>query len=371
MRKFGVFAAVMAAIAVSVTGCGSKPATAEPAAEPAQEAPAAETAAPAAQAVPEEEDTQNPVMNFVGVYSDKDSGFSLFIEPTDGVDGAHISVGHTSEDGMEYKAWEITGRFKDNVIPYSNAICFKQTYNPEAEDPQNSITQEDIYSDGTGSFEISADSKITWKDDKENAGEGLVFEWDQERTEQLQQLMQQNQDEDTTSDGMMAMDWAGPYKAENDENLTMEIKVGEDGVLCEITISKKGEGSKAQRWQMKAPYDPEKKIVEYAGASKADVELNEIGEVISSGVIYEDGTGTFTFDPESMTITWKDDKEDAGKDVVFAVDYNTGGTEEGAGEGYELMEGEVVGDPEGAEIPEADMSVPEEPDVDQPEDTNN
>ena len=121
MRKFGIFAAVMAAIAVSVTGCGSKPATAEPAAEPVQEqeAPVAETAAPAAEAVPEEEDTQNPVMNFVGVYSDKDSGFSLFIEPTDGVDGAHISVGHTSEDGTEYKAWEITGRFKDNVITYT------------------------------------------------------------------------------------------------------------------------------------------------------------------------------------------------------------------------------------------------------------
>lgn len=372
MRKFGIFAAVMAAIAVSVTGCGSKPATAEPAAEPVQEqeAPVAETAAPAAEAVPEEEDTQNPVMNFVGVYSDKDSGFSLFIEPTDGVDGAHISVGHTSEDGTEYKAWEINGRFKDNVITYTNGVCFKQSYNPEAEDPQNNITQEDIYSDGTGSFKISADSKITWKDDKENAGEGMVFEWDQERTEQLQQVMSQNQDEDTTADGMMAMDWAGPYKDQNDENLTMEIKVGEDGATCEIAVTKKGEGSQAQRWQMKAPYDPEKKIVEYVDASKADVELDEFGEVVSSSAIYEDGTGTFTFDPESMTVTWKDDKEDAGKDVVFAVNYNASGTEEGSGGGYEPMEGEVIGDPTGEEIPEEDVSMPEEPVVDQSEDTN-
>jgi hypothetical protein len=150
----------------------------------------------------------------------------------------------------------------------------------------------------------------------------------------------------------------------------MEIKVGEDGALCEITVTQKGEGSKAQRWQMKAPYDPEKRTVEYAGASKADVELDEFGEVISSSAIYEDGTGTFTFDPESMTITWKDDKEDAGKDVVFAVDYNASGSEEGSGGEYEPMEGEVIGDPDGAEIPEEDVSMPEEPVVDQSEDTN-
>ena len=372
MRKFGVFAAVMAAIAVSVTGCGSKPAAAEPAAEPAQEqeAPAAETAAPAAEEVPEAEDTQNPVMNFVGAYTDKDSGFSLYIEPTDGVDGARVSVGHVSEDGNEYTAWEMTGRFKDNVIPYTNAACFKQTYNPEAEDPQNSVTVEDIYSDGSGSFEISADSKITWKDDKENAGEGMVFEWDQERTEQVQQLMSQNQDEDTTSDGMMAMDWAGPYKDRNDESLTMEIKVGEDGALCEITVTKKGEGSQAQRWQMSAPYQNDKKIVEYEGGKKMDVELDEFGEVVSSSAIYEDGTGIFTFDPESMTVTWKDNKEDAGKDVVFAMDYNASGTQEESGEGYEPMEGEVIGDPGDQEIPEEDVSMPEEPEPDQSEDTN-
>ena len=71
-----------------------------------------------------------------------------------------------------------------------------------------------------------------------------------------------------------------------------------------------------------------------------------------------------------MTVTWKDDKEDAGKDVVFAVNYNASGTEEGSGGGYEPMEGEVIGDPTGEEIPEEDVSMPEEPVVDQSEDTN-
>ena len=77
--------------------------------------------------------------------------------------------------------------------------------------------------------------------------------------------------------------------------------------------------------------------------------------------IYDDGTGTFIFDKEKMTITWKDDKEDAGKDVQFVMDFNANKSEDGSEDGYDLMEGEMLDEP-GEDFPEEDESTNEGPD---------
>ena len=40
---------------------------------------------------------------------------------------------------------------------------------------------------------IEQDGTVTWKDDKNNEGEGLVFEWDQQLNEQMSQMMTNGQ----------------------------------------------------------------------------------------------------------------------------------------------------------------------------------
>ena len=364
MRKFSILAAVMAAaITVSMTGCGG---TAPAQTEPEEKAPEAVTAEEIPEAVDAESDTQNPAMNYVGAYSDENGkGYSLLIQATDGVDSVMVSVGHTSEDGFDYSAWQMNGKIKDNVITYSNALRVDESYDPESE---NGVTQEEVYTDGTGTFEISDDKKITWKDDKENEGEGLVFAWDQELNDKLQQMIEQNQDEDTTSVGMTAMDWAGDYVDQSDENTTMVMEVQEDSSAIKFTITKKGEGDQALTWTMTGDYNPDEASAAYTDCEKKDVRLDEVGEVVSGDTIYSDGSGSFKFDAESMTITWKDDKEDAGKDVVFVLNLNASGSDEGNGEGsdggYELLEGETLDEP-GEDFPEEEEPVEEESEDDQ------
>ena len=360
MKKISILAAVMAAaITVSMTGCGSG--TAPVQSEPEEKAPEAVTVEEVSEPVEEntETDTQNPVMNYVGAYSDEGGQkYSLLIEATDGVDGVMINIGRLSDDENDYWAWTMSGKIKDNVITYSDAVQIYESYDPESE---NGVIHEEVYTDGTGTFEITEDKKITWKDDKENAGEGLVFVWNQELSDKVQQKMQENQDEDTSSDGFTAMDWAGPYKANNDENLTMEITAGEDGLTCSFSIMKKGEGSEAVNWTMSGPYKDSEASVEYDSCQKRNVRIDEMGEVESGDTIYDDGTGTFIFDKEKMTITWKDDKEDAGKDVQFVMDFNANKSEDGSEDGYDLMEGEMLDEP-GEDFPEEDESTNEGPD---------
>ena len=360
MRKFSILAAVMAAaITVSMTGCGSGTAPAKT--EPEEKAPEAVTAEEIPEAVDAESDTQNPAMNYVGAYSDESGkGYSLLIQATDGVDGVMISVGHASEDGFDYSAWQMNGKIKDNVITYSNAVRVDESWDPESE---NGVSQEEVYTDGTGTFEITQDKKITWKDDKENEGEGLVFVWDQELYDKLQQMIEQNQDEDAVSAGLTAMDWAGPYVDENDDNMTMVIEVPEETGTIRFTVTKKGEGDQAQTWTMTGDFNADDASAAYTDCEKMNVRLDEYGETMSGDTVYKEGTGSFKFDPDTMTVTWKDDKEDAGKNVKFVLDLNANGSEEGSEGDYELMEGEMIDEP-GEDIPEEEIVDEEEDDED-------
>ena len=50
-----------------------------------------------------------------------------------------------------------------------------------------------LYEDGTGTIVIEQDGTVTWKDDKNNEGEGLVFEWNQQLYEEVLQKMTDGQ----------------------------------------------------------------------------------------------------------------------------------------------------------------------------------
>ena len=77
-------------------------------------------------------------------------------------------------------------------------------------------------------------------------------------------------------------------------------------------------------WMMTGEFDLETMSITYTECVKTEYGLDADGNITSENKIYEDGTGRFVIDDESQTITWIDDKEDAGKGSVFAFQYDYG-----------------------------------------------
>lgn len=123
----------------------------------------------------------NPVSKYAGAYTDENGGtYSLLIEPTDDVDNVYVTIGHI--DNQDYYIWDIYGKIENGEIKYADAACFR-LYPDDQSD--TGAGQEVKYEDGTGTITISKEGQVTWQDDKENAGEGLVFVWDEALNAQL------------------------------------------------------------------------------------------------------------------------------------------------------------------------------------------
>lgn len=199
MKKHTLIAVLTAAaITLSLAGCGSKaPAEAEnesgaggttayesvigdTAVEPVEEAGTANTEII--------EEGQNPIMNFTGAYSDKGGEYSLYLGASDAYDGVYLTIGHMQQD--KYVIYEAVGSIKENVVTYKDCIAYEPVPDANAE---NGVAYTTLYEDGTGTIVIEQDGTVTWKDDKNNEGEGLVFEWDQQLNEKMSQMMTNGQ----------------------------------------------------------------------------------------------------------------------------------------------------------------------------------
>lgn len=136
-------------------------------------------------------DGENSDLPKSGAYTEETGkGYSMLLTFTDEDSDVYVSVGHMDEDSQTYYAWEIFGENNNNVITYSGASCVKQAFDPESE---TGVSTETVYSDGKGTIEITKDGKFIWKDEKVNDGEELVFAWDQELNDKLNELQQQDQ----------------------------------------------------------------------------------------------------------------------------------------------------------------------------------
>lgn len=136
-------------------------------------------------------DGENSDLPKSGAYTEETGkGYSMLLTFTDEDSDVYVSVGHMDEDSQTYYAWEIFGENNNNVITYSGASCVKQAFDPESE---TGVSTETVYGDGKGTIEITKDGKFIWKDEKVNDGEELVFAWDQELNDKLNELQQQDQ----------------------------------------------------------------------------------------------------------------------------------------------------------------------------------
>lgn len=62
--------------------------------------------------------------------------------------------------------------------------------------------------------------------------------------------------------------------------------------------------------------DDETLAIEYSGSSKLILTCDENGDVTNEETVYEDGTGTVTFNNDG-TFTWHEDASETGEDLIF------------------------------------------------------
>lgn len=121
--------------------------------------------------------------------------------------------------------------------------------------------------------------------------------------------------DDVEEDGQNpAMNYVGTYGC---GRATVVIGAeGKDGMNAVITwASSAWENSS---WTMSGTFDPDSLKFEYGNCVKTDYVYNEDGDVESETEAYTDGKGSMTFtEADPITLTWQDEVEDAGADMVF------------------------------------------------------
>lgn len=123
------------------------------------------------------EDTQNPVMNYIGDYGCGRA--TMTIEAADGETGANVLVTWGSS-AAETSQWQMSGEFDADTktITYSNGVRTDIVYKDEGDID----TETEVYNDGTGTITFTDDEEnavttLVWKDDKEDVANDMVFEF--------------------------------------------------------------------------------------------------------------------------------------------------------------------------------------------------
>ena len=167
MKKWISLIAVLIMV-FSLAACaaqkGETPAPAEETQLPAQ---AEETAAE----VPEE-DGQNPIMNFIGIYGHDRA--TILVEATDAQDGVKCTVTWSSS-AAEHSEWVMTGKFDAETLTVKYNDCVKTDYVFKEDGTVDSETV--VYENGEGTLTFTEDLTLTWDDAVENIADGTVFEY--------------------------------------------------------------------------------------------------------------------------------------------------------------------------------------------------
>lgn len=145
-----------------------------------------------------------------------------------------------------------------------------------------------------------------------------------------------------------------PEEAGNTEAEESGLKVSEDNLIPDVSLSapgepfkfdgkyysdrcyisfEKGDGDKvnikagwggsyneATEWTMTGTYDSASYCIEYTDCVKKDVVYKDVNEVEKEDTLYSDGTGTFLFSISGDSVTWTDKKEDIANGKIFQLD---------------------------------------------------
>ena len=116
--------------------------------------------------------TQNPIMNFIGNYS---NGRAMMTVSAKGSDKATVHVTWGSS-AFEHSEWTMTGKVTAIgdcvIVDYED--CFKESFTYDAD---GAIVKDIVdYTDGEGTLTFHFDSVI-WNADEDAAVDGTVFNW--------------------------------------------------------------------------------------------------------------------------------------------------------------------------------------------------
>ena len=160
MKKTVVSFLLIMALALSLAGCGAAPAAAPQSGEAAE--------------APSEQDGQNPIMNFVGIYA-RDRA-SIEVGATDQIDGVKITVTWGSS-AWEHSEWVMTGRFDTETLTVAYDDCVRTDY--VFKEDGSVDTETVVYEDGTGTITFSDEDglTLTWDDEMEHIADDMIFEY--------------------------------------------------------------------------------------------------------------------------------------------------------------------------------------------------
>ncbi|MBQ9827777.1 MAG: hypothetical protein IJM62_03750 [Lachnospiraceae bacterium] len=245
-------------------------------------------------------DGQNPVMNFIGDYvADR---ATITIQPLGKTDAQiHITW---SDSAFAHSEWDMTGTFDTDDLTIEYEDCVKKTivFKENGEIESETID----YEDGVGEIAFLEGGKLVWDDDEEDIAEGVEFEF-------LSPAGRDDETEaDTPEDPVELV--AGIYES---DRVTAEITTTEKPGKAKILIHWASSAYEVTTWEMTGVLDESRGVIDYGGCTKTNITFGEDGSEKSSEVVYEDGNGKLTF--FDRTMTWEDEKEDAGKDLSFVL----------------------------------------------------
>lgn len=117
----------------------------------------------------ENEDGQNPVMNFVGPYACERATMEVQAKDSS---SALINV-HWAGSASTDAEWEMSGDFNSETMTVSYTDCKKTI--KEFDETGSTVSENTEYENGKGELIFHEDNTITWEDDEENIADGMVF----------------------------------------------------------------------------------------------------------------------------------------------------------------------------------------------------
>ena len=258
MRK--LFAIILAlALALSLAGC-------------------------AAAEEPQNDATPEEAKPFEGMWMDDRAVAQLIWEE----EGFRILI-QWSSSAEECTEWEYSCVYDKEtntlVSVMENGSCREVVYDENGEEKSSTT----VYEDGTATFSLDEEGRLIWKDAKEDAGKDLHF----------------IKLEDDPFEGVWEADRA-----------SLECYFEEEGYR--VMIHWASSATEATVWEYSCLPDEEgKTLVSMPTGLCTNLVFNEAGEEKATEK-YSDGAATFSLDEEGHLI-WKDEKEDAGKDLKFVL----------------------------------------------------
>ena len=239
-----------------------------------------------------EEDGQNPVMNFVGTYVYGRASATVACE---GTDSARIEIAWSSSYA-ERTVWEIVGVLDPETltVSYSGAVKKNQVF-----DENGLVSEETLYTDGTGTIVFREDGTFTWHEDQAEQDDTYTFEW--------VNIVPPEEDGQNP-----VMNFVGEYQCGRAGAM---VECGE-GSSAIIHIHWSGSAWEYAQWVIVGELDTETLTIRYTDCIKTIVTMNDQGLIDTEETVYEDGTGTIVFN-EDGTFTWHEDQSEYDEDYTF------------------------------------------------------